>query len=309
MELSDSSVSKVKDPSRSVVTQSAYLLFYRRRSDVPLGGPKFKQIIQDFDNPPESGEDEISESGEEQGPVGSSFRGSSGPLTGVGAAHQRPNLGSASTEMTIVNPSSLENLPAYEAHEQNDDDAPPMLVGDTMMNDGLHTSIEDEGIDMETEMNYSNIGYNNLNAQGAASFLPHNGWNFDNLPGNSRGNHIVSGTGSNEAASDIVQNNSSASEGSREGRMEDFSNAAAEDDYIEQSPVPDLDEEAQNNIVDIRSHLLEAHATNAPFVPPNFEFKATDADDDFEEHYDDEPATEIHVEEGEGLDPAAGKSS
>jgi ubiquitin carboxyl-terminal hydrolase 4/11/15 len=206
--------------------------------------------------------------------------------------------------MTIVNPSSLENLPAYEAHEQNDDDAPPMLIGDTIMNDGLQTSIEDEGIDMETGMNYSNIGYNNLNSQGAASFLPHSGWNFDNLARNSRGDHIVSGTGSDEAASDIVQNNSSASEGSIQGRMDDFSNAVAEDDYVEQSPVPDLDEEAQNNIVDIRSHLLEAHATNGPYPQPNFEFKATDADDDFEE-----PATEIHVEEGEGLDPAASKSS
>lgn len=224
-------------------------------------------------------------------------------MTGVGAAHHRPNLGSASTEMTIVNPSALEDLPAYEAHEQNDEDVPPMLVDDAIMNDGLQTSIEDEGIDMGG-MNYTNIGYNNLNSQGVTSYLSHSGWNFDNLPGNSRGDHIVSGTGSDEAASDVVQNNSSASEGSIQGRMDDFSNAIPEDDYIEQSPVPDLDEEAQSNIVDIRSHLLEAHATNGPYPQPNFEFKATVQDDDFEE-----PATEIHVEEGEGLDPAASKSS
>jgi ubiquitin carboxyl-terminal hydrolase 4/11 len=301
--LSDSSVSKTKDPSR-VVTQSAYLLFYRRRSEVPLGGPKIQQIVQDFDNPPESGEDDITESGEEQGPVGSTFRGSSGPLTGVGAAHHRPNLGSASTDMITVNPSALENLPAYEAHEKNDEDAAPLLASDTVMNDGfVQEIIEDEGVDMnDTGFNFSNIGYDNLNQQGPASYRNPIGrnWDWANLAGNSRGDHIVSGTGSDvdDAASDIVQNNSSASEGSIQGRMDDFTHAIPDDDFVDQSPVPDLDEAAQLDSIDLHRDLLESHAKN-DFPQANFDFRA-DEGDEFEE-----PATEIHVEEGEGLEPTS----
>lgn len=49
-EPTDSSVSPVNDPS-AVVTSAAYLLFYRRRSDGPLGGPRFAKIFEKFDNP------------------------------------------------------------------------------------------------------------------------------------------------------------------------------------------------------------------------------------------------------------------
>lgn len=294
----DSSVSKTKDP-RSVVTQSAYLLFYRRRSDVPLGGSRIQQIVQDFDNPPESGEDDIAESGEEQGPAGNTFRGSSGPLTGVGAAHHRPNLGSASTDMMTINPSALENLPAYEAHEKNDEDAAPLLVGDALMNDGLHESIEDEGIDLsDSGMNYNNIEYGPLN-ESALNFK-NPAWNFSAIPGNSRGGNIVSGTGSdmNDAASDIVQNNSSASEGSIRGRIDDFTNAIPDEDYIDQEPVPDLDEDAQLGFDDLHKDLSESNQANQ-FAQPNFDFKISDENEEYEE-----PATDIHVEEGEGLAPA-----
>jgi ubiquitin carboxyl-terminal hydrolase 4/11/15 len=119
----DSSVSKQKDSSK-VVSQSAYLLFYRRRSDVPLGGPRFQQILQDFDNPPDAPADDVSESGEDQGlAANSSLRGSSSALTGVGAAHHPPNGLDGAATMT-VNLSALENLPAYEAHDSNEEGVP-----------------------------------------------------------------------------------------------------------------------------------------------------------------------------------------
>ncbi|CAK7263699.1 hypothetical protein SEPCBS119000_000615 [Sporothrix epigloea] len=46
-EYNDSSVSKVSDPA-CVVSAAAYLLFYRRRSSQPLGGPRFVKIENKF---------------------------------------------------------------------------------------------------------------------------------------------------------------------------------------------------------------------------------------------------------------------
>jgi len=162
-------------------------------------------------------------------------------------------------------------------------------------------SIEDEGVDMnDTGFNFSNIGYDNLNEQGPASYRNPIGpsWDWTNLAGNSRGDQIVSGTGSDadDAASDIVQNNSSASEGSIQGRIDDFTNALPDEDFVDQSPVPDLDEAAQLDAIDLHRDLLSSHAKN-DFPQANFDFRA-DEGDEFEE-----PATEIHVEEGEGLEP------
>lgn len=277
----------MKDPSR-VVSQSAYLLFYRRRSDGPLGGPRFKQILHDWDNPPEPSEDEVSESGEDQGLVGnSSLRGSSSALTGVGAAHHHQNRGGDGVEMMTVNPSALEQLPSYEAHEENPD-AAPTFVGDALMNDGLplQNSIEDEGIGMESG-NY-NVHYNPL----------HNaGWDFSNIGRNSRGSHMISGTGSDiDNASAIVQNDSSATEGSVLGRLEDFDNAIPEDDdgvFVDQSPVPDLDDEGQASAIALQHDLLEAQ--NRGMYPRQFEVPAGDEDEV------EEPATEIHIGDGEEL--------
>lgn len=267
---------------------------------MPLGGPRIQQIVQEYDNPPESGEDEIAESGEEQGPAGSTFRGSSGPLTGVGAARHRPNHGSASADMMTINPSALENLPAYEAHEKNDEDSAPPLVRDAIMNDGLHESIEeDEAIDMsDSGMNYNNMHGSIEPINQPAMNYANPAWNFSAIPGNSRGDNIVSGTGSDidEIASDIVQNNSSASEGSIRGRIDDFSNAIPDDEYVEQELVPDMDEDQQLGVLDLHKDLLETNPGNR-FPQQKFAFKIPD------EEYE-EPATEIHVEEGEGLDSA-----
>lgn len=276
------------------MTQSAYLLFYRRRADGPLGGERFKQILEDYDNPPDSQDDDTAESGEEQGLVGNTFRGSSSALTGVGAAPRRPNHGSASADTMTVYPAALESLPAYQAHEINDEDAAPLLASDAVMNDGLQLqdSIEDEGIDVGINdgMNYTNVGYDNLNSHGTANFLE-SAWNFDHLP-NSRSQ--ISGTASDidDGASDRVQHNSSASEGSIRGRMEDFRNAIPEDDgiFVDQSPVPDLDEDAQMNAIVLQSDLLERQRGPAFRVAPEAEDETTE-----------ETATEIHVEEGEGL--------
>ena len=101
-----------------------------------------------------------------------------------------------------VDPHDLDQLPAYQAHE-TEDDAAPLLQSDAEMNDGLglHNSIEDEGIDMS-------ISYNTLNvAKQSTGFTSVNqgvdirsNWNFDGLDqlnNNARQHNFrISGTGS-----------------------------------------------------------------------------------------------------------------
>lgn len=57
----DAQVSRAS-PS-SIVDSSAYLLFYRRRSAVPLGGPRFQVIVEGYDNP-RSNDDDAGDAGE-----------------------------------------------------------------------------------------------------------------------------------------------------------------------------------------------------------------------------------------------------
>ena len=72
-----------------MVTSSAYLLFYRRRSSHPLGG----KVLEDIANSYRKTMDDLdsraqSPSGEGRRLGGSSRNGSSSALTGAGAAHQ-----------------------------------------------------------------------------------------------------------------------------------------------------------------------------------------------------------------------------
>jgi hypothetical protein len=69
------------------------MLFYRRRSDKALGGPKFQQIMDMYDNQPT--DDSDSGEGQRLG-QGSSQRGSSSALTGAGLTLHNENRGSGS---------------------------------------------------------------------------------------------------------------------------------------------------------------------------------------------------------------------
>lgn len=107
----DSSVSRPIDP-QSVVTSSAYLLFYRRRSDRPLGGKILEEITESSTRPVSESESESrgqSPSGNGQRLDGSSRNGSSSALAGVGAAHQPGDGG----------------LPTGAQAKNRNDDSPP----------------------------------------------------------------------------------------------------------------------------------------------------------------------------------------
>ncbi|KAH3203006.1 hypothetical protein KXV64_008724 [Aspergillus fumigatus] len=91
-EYNDSSVSRPIDP-QSVVTPAAYLLFYRRRSDRPLGGKILEEITESSTRP--ASEDNSPAASRGQSPSGNGLRlggssrnGSSSALAGVGAVHQ-----------------------------------------------------------------------------------------------------------------------------------------------------------------------------------------------------------------------------
>ncbi|KAL5361086.1 hypothetical protein BJX96DRAFT_151378 [Aspergillus floccosus] len=110
-EYNDSSVSRPIDP-QSVVTSSAYLLFYRRRSDRPLGGKILEEITESSTRPVSESESESrgqSPSGNGQRLDGSSRNGSSSALAGVGAAHQPGDGG----------------LPTGTQAKNRNDDSPP----------------------------------------------------------------------------------------------------------------------------------------------------------------------------------------
>jgi ubiquitin carboxyl-terminal hydrolase 4/11/15 len=279
-----------------------------------------QEIISRFDKP-ETSEDDEADSGEGQGlVVNSSPRGSSSALTGVGAALHQASGSGATGQMTTVNPQDLDQLPAYQAHE-NEDDAAHLLQRDADMNEGLglQNSIEDEGVDMS-------MGYNMLNyTKEILNFTPVNQkvdrgfnatnfshWNFNNLNGlseleNNHRSNYVSGRGSqidlndnsgtfDPDGSDVVQHDSSASEGSLRDRLDAFEHVIPVDDdgdpFEDPSPVPDVDDENQLDTLELHRELIRSH--NRP--PPEFQVHAADQEEEIEE-----PATEIHIEGGEEL--------
>ncbi|KAL4785395.1 hypothetical protein BJX76DRAFT_347041 [Aspergillus varians] len=121
-EYNDSSVSRPIDP-QNAVTSSAYLLFYRRRSDRPLGGPVLQEVTESSTRPGSSQSDHSqgesrppSLSGEGRRLGGSSRNGSSSALAGVGAAHQSGDGGlriGTQKSRDEDNPPEYSNSPSY----------------------------------------------------------------------------------------------------------------------------------------------------------------------------------------------------
>lgn len=168
-------MSQVSDPS-AAITNAAYLLFYRRRSSYPLGGPRFGEISKKFDD---TDDDEETESGEDQRlGGGSSLVGSSSAGTGAVATRRQADRGLGRTTVTeIAGPDTDDDgdLPPYDAVNQ----------GET-----AQCSIEDEGVGMTG-------GYQQLSTK---SLNMTQGWNFNGLGGS----EADGSTGAN-CASDEVQ--------------------------------------------------------------------------------------------------------
>jgi ubiquitin carboxyl-terminal hydrolase 4/11 len=119
---------------------TAYLLFYRRRSDSPLGGPRFKEIIEAFDN--SGSDDDAADSGE-----GRRLDEGSSP-TGSSSAFQEQGLGATRQRKQGDHGGRTNGSAAFET--KSDDGT--MHLTDATFDDGnqpLRQSIEDdEGIGM-----------------------------------------------------------------------------------------------------------------------------------------------------------------
>ncbi|OTB08608.1 hypothetical protein M426DRAFT_262093 [Hypoxylon sp. CI-4A] len=141
----DSSVTRASVDK--IVDASAYLLFYRRRSEQPLGGPRFQRILEKFADPD-------SDSGEDQRlGEGSSRNGSSGALQGVGADRPRGKVDA-------------------QSNPDNDWEFEDVKTG-ANISGNVHQSIEDdEGIDVTD---------NSTRSPGFQSFANANSWSFSNI--------------------------------------------------------------------------------------------------------------------------------
>ncbi|KAI1492443.1 hypothetical protein F5X96DRAFT_626311 [Biscogniauxia mediterranea] len=174
----DSTVTKTS--SDRIVDSSAYLLFYRRRSNVPLGGPRFRQILDKFED--DGSDNESPESGEGQR-LGEGFsqNGSSSAFQGAGATRLLQNHSSDSTNAPMA---------------KNDDDIPVVLLRGN----------EDEGID---------LGEDTIKTAGFNPIKGSNTWSFDKL---SQDDGVSTGHGGPDsppdsgAASDEAQHDSSGDE-------------------------------------------------------------------------------------------------
>lgn len=283
-----------------MISGAAYLLFYRRRSESPLGGPRFKEIIERFDNPNAPSEDESTGSGEGQRlGADSSHRGSSSALTGVEATRLRGSgSGTGATAVTEadtvglshVKPEQIDNPPDYKTALA--EDTAPLLERDAVMNDGIEMrdGYDDEAIDLGSAYGEDLNQTRNLFNQTGSN------WDFSGLHDLRTTNSADDELGSIGARSDDVQHDSSASEGSMAGRIADFDAAEIDEDYVEENPVPDVDGEAldfwglHNDLVPRNTYPSPPVYREVTVLPPKTR-----------EEEDAEEAMEIHVEEGEGV--------
>ncbi|KAM3155138.1 hypothetical protein ABEW05_004324 [Botrytis cinerea] len=278
-EYNDSSVSETKNLN-SMVTKNAYLLFYRRRSSEPLGGKALRDIVNSLDNA--SSDEEDSGEGRRLG-ENSSQHGSPSALTGVGAALRRPELGSEDGgARTTVNLQALEHAPLDNDDTQGDElfyDNPLYLPSYSDVQASTET---DEAIDMSDQNN-------------VAPNLHQQSWGFEafnhNSPTFASGAASEAGEAGSLYGSDGIEHGSNPDQATKDERELEFNNAMVDEDYQE-SYIPDTDVEGPNplDVMAVSNAVKQRNRAEQR----NYEIPVDTPEDE-------EPATEIHVEEGEGV--------
>ncbi|GAP88489.2 putative ubiquitin specific peptidase 11 [Rosellinia necatrix] len=126
----DSTVAKTT--TDRIVDSSAYMLFYRRQSNIPLGGHNLHRVLERF---VDDDDDKMSGVGEGRRlDEGFSRNGSSSALQGAGVSHQVENRGGTSSAASVV------------ANNRGEDDIP--LLSNSCFST-RHIIDEDEGIELE----------------------------------------------------------------------------------------------------------------------------------------------------------------
>jgi ubiquitin carboxyl-terminal hydrolase 4/11/15 len=227
----DSSASPVSDP-QSAVTSAAYLLFYRRRSKGPLGGPRCAEIIEKYNNVDEDDAEEVGEDQRLGG--GSSLNGSSDAGRGVAAA--RPlDRGSALTRTRA-------------AADDDDDDDPPSY--EAAQGQDIRRSVEDEGIDM--------LGQYQPNTMAQT-------WSFDRLEDSGPEGFNGGDTASNDAQLDSSADERDAGDGFFDQETDTAMNSTPGDFLDAEAPlVPD--DRTQVALSDIQTEAWERKGVVS--VPP-----------------------------------------
>lgn len=211
---------------------------------------------------------------------------------------QRSNDTNIGKQQTI-DPSALERLPPYQQHMDEDDGA-PLLSRDAAASDGIPivADDDDEGIDMSDGLNYNNLS-NPINQK----------WSWGDIGLGSSKIAAPSGADSEatcneslniDGRSDIVQNNSSASETSLSRRKIDFETAEVDpDEWEEPAPIPDLPDDERVPLDELHGDLraaIFARGFNRDDMVGEINFRPDMEDDEVEE-----PATDIHVDDDEAV--------
>ena len=215
---------------QAVVTSAAYLLFYRRRSDKPLGPPYLQNIVHEA-------YEEISKSPDSsraQSPAGEGRRlgdfsrnGSSGALAGAEAAHLPRGHGSAG-----------------ETLAKNGYGAAVVNYSSGIEADGSFLPIDDddEGVGLDMNLKYNDDNSNNNDAVIAplqTQYNPRhpqmNEWDFSNA--DRYGERAVSDDAfSDGTATDVAVPGSAVGDGLQDRIMTDFSNEDLDGRPVRQGP-------------------------------------------------------------------------
>ena len=188
----------------------AYLLFYRRRSEIPLGGPRFLEIFERYNNQTAADEDML-DSGEGQRlGQGSSLRGSPSASTGADLTlpQGRGLVSGHADGATAAGSSADAELPSYHAslgqagEPEDDGDVGAQLPWNP--SGALRNSIEADGEDEAIGLSDFD---NAAPMAGMTSVIGPTSWSFDVL------NKAVAdtiGADDDDIASDVAQGDNSS---------------------------------------------------------------------------------------------------
>lgn len=150
----------------------AYLLFYRRRSPEPLGGPVIREIVQNYKNPPESDNDSNHEATEGQRLGDSSMNGISREAQFSSSSDESEPETNHMGSLLDQGPSwsfGAMDVPGRRFDDENnekandgddglfEDDDSNVAVGDGSSNNGDHMEGLRSGVNSDLDMSFEDV--------------------------------------------------------------------------------------------------------------------------------------------------------
>ncbi|KAI9813938.1 MAG: Ubiquitin carboxyl-terminal hydrolase 15 [Thelocarpon impressellum] len=281
-----------KKSPQGAVTAAAYLLFYRRRSEKPLGGPDLERMMDEARHESESQTSSrassTSPAGEGQRLDDSSRTGSSSALHGVGAT-LRAGGGLAGGSRTT------------RGGSEGSGGEPPAYTSGTLAGEPYPERMQlDEGVDADYADGLS--GPAMVHPLGASPT-----WGFDYGVGMTQMRALsprgVVSDDENlmDGASDKAADGSSGASRGSSARMRDFDDEDFDDEHGEVGVTTTATGGGESGMVMPGSFGAEEVGAGAKTAVAASAAAAAAAAAADEEDVDDAPVAEVHVEEGEGL--------